>query len=232
MRKALQQMVIPLRVATVIAVAYLFYVFISRHTTQMHFFETSEKEDAAHAELARKFNDAYGGTDVKILQFYARDGALTEGKSTVICYGVVNAKTVTIEPAMSGIGPSLNRCVEVAPKRDTTYTLTAEGENGKKVSAALTIQLHADAELLPHINSFGVGKHLEENGKHIFLLAFTFENGKDVSIDPPVVPPIVDSAPFGQFYVEPEKTTTYTLTVTGKTGHKAQKKLTVEVKNL
>jgi hypothetical protein len=33
----------------------------------------------------------------------------------------------------------------------------------------------------------------------------------------------------GSFYVAPEKTTTYTLTVTGKYGHKATRSLTVEV---
>jgi len=149
----------------------------------------------------------------------------------VICYGVVNARSVTIDPPIPWVGVSSNRCVEAAPKRDTTYVLTAEGENGKKVSASFTIRLQADPDSLPRITSFGVANHIVEKGRDIYTLAFAFQNGKDVSIDPPVFSPIQDSAPFGQFFVSPDKTTTYTLTVTGKFGHKAEKELTVEVQD-
>jgi hypothetical protein len=109
--------------------------------------------------------------------------------------------------------------------------LTADGENGKSVSASFTIRVQADPDSLPRITSFGVARHVVEKGRHVYTLAFAFENGKDVSIDPPVFSPIEDSAPFGQFFVAPDKTTTYTLTVAGKFGHKAQKKLTIEVKD-
>ena len=227
MLKVLRQAKIPLRVAVVIALAYLLYVFLARHSAGKRFSEQPKASDAATSA----FDAAYGGTDVKILQFYARDGVLNEGKSTLICYGVLNAKSMTIEPPLSGVGVSLNRCVEAAPKRNTTYVLTAEGENGKTVSASFTIRLQADPDSLPRITSFAINKHIVEKGHHIYTLAFVFQNGKDVSIDPPVFSPIQDSAPFGQFFVSPDKTTTYTLTVTGKFGHKAQKKLTLEVKD-
>jgi hypothetical protein len=228
MLKVLRRAEIPLRVLVVIALAYLLYVFLARHSGQKRFSAQHTASDAASSA----FDAAYGGSDVKILQFYARDGVLYEGKSTVICYGVVNAKSVTIDPPIpQGIYASFNRCVEAAPKRDTTYVLTAEGENGKTDSASFTIRLRADPDSLPRITSFGIARHVVEKGRHVYTLAFVFENGKDVSIDPPVFSPIEDSAPFGQFFVAPDKTTTYTLTVTGKFGHKAQKKLTVEVKD-
>jgi hypothetical protein len=144
---------------------------------------------------------------------------------------VVNAKSVAIDPPIEGVYVALNRCVEAAPKRNTTYVLTAEGQNGKTVSASFTIRVQADPDSLPRIIAFGVAKHVVEKGRHVYTLAFAFQNGKDVSIDPPVFSPIEDSAPFGQFFVAPDKTTTYTLTVTGAFGHKAQKKLTLEVKD-
>src|ERR1035441_588210 len=227
MPKVLRNAEILLRVAAVIALIYLLYVFLVRHRAEKRFSGQHTASEAA----TRAFDAAYGGTDVKILQFYARDGVLYEGKSTMICYGVVNAKSVTMDPPMEAVYAALNRCVEAAPKRDTTYVLTAEGENGKRVSASFTIRLQADPDSLPRITSFGVARHTVEKGRHIYTLAFAFQNGKDVSIDPPVFSPIEDSAPFGQFFVAPDKTTTYTLTVTGAFGHKAQKKLTVEVKD-
>jgi|SRR5271157_1049247 len=227
MLKVLRRAEIPLRVAVVIALVYLLYVFLARHSAEKRFAARPTASDGATAA----FDAVYGGSDLKILQFYARDGVLYEGKSTVICYGVVNAKSVTIDPPTEGVSVSLNRCVEAAPKRDTTYVLTAEGENGKTASASFTIRVQADPDSLPRITSFAVAKHVVEKGRHIYTLAFAFQNGKDVSIDPPVFSPIEDSAPFGQFFVAPDKTTTYTLTVTGAFGHKAQKKLTVEVKD-
>src|SRR5271169_546839 len=215
MLKLLRYAEIPLRVAVVIALAWLLYVFLARHSGEKRIPAQPAAPDAAATSA---FDAAYGGTDVKIIQFYARDAVVFEGKSTVICYGVANARSVTIDPPISGVGVSLNRCVEAAPKRNTTYVLTAEGETGKKVSASFTIRLQADPDSLPRITSFGISRHIVEKGRHVYTLAFAFQNGKDVSIDPPVFSPIQDSAPFGQFFVAPDKTTTYTLTVTGALG--------------
>jgi hypothetical protein len=229
MRNVLRRAEIPLRVAVIVALAYLLYAFLARHSADRRF----SGQHAASSDAATSARDAaYGGAGVKILQFYARDGVLYEGKSTLICYGLANAKSVTIDPPFpQGAYVAFNRCVEAAPKRDTTYVLTAEGQDGKTVSASFTIRVQADPDSLPRITSFAINKHVVEKGRHIYTLAFAFQNGKNVSIDPPVFSPIEDSAPFGQFFVAPDKTTTYTLTVTGAFGHKAQKKLTIEAKD-
>src|ERR1017187_9947751 len=96
MLKVLRQAKIPLRVAVVIALAYLLYVFLARHSAGKRFSEQPKASDAATSA----FDATYGGTAVKILQFYARDGVLYEGKSTVICYGVVNARSAFIDPTV------------------------------------------------------------------------------------------------------------------------------------
>lgn len=221
---------IPLRVAAVVALAYLFYVYLARHTASNHWEATHKESNGLPSpEQRAKFDATYGGTTVKIIQFFARDAVLTEGEETPLCYGVVNAKTVKVEPAVSGIYPAINNCVSIQPEHDTTYTMTAEGNDGKIVTASLSLAVKPDVGNLPKITSFEVVKHSLDFGKNYYTIGFRFVNARQVSIDPPVFSPLDDSAPFGQFVVAPDATTTYTLTVTGAKGRKASKKLTVEV---
>lgn len=82
---------------------------------------------------------AYRGTDLKILTFYATKGAIAENHSTTICYGVLNAKSVRLDPPVADVYPALNRCISATPHRDTKYTLTAEGDDGKTATAEFTV---------------------------------------------------------------------------------------------
>jgi hypothetical protein len=226
MWQLLKRLAIPLRVAAVIALAYLLYVFLARHSTARHWAGSQGQTQAA---VDPKFDATYGGTAVKILQFYARDATIAEDQSTVICYGLLNAKSVRIEPPVEGVNVALSNCVTVQPEHDTRYTMTAEGNDGQTVTAAFTVAVKTDPQTLPRITAFQVVKHSLEQGHHYFTIAFRFENARRVSIDPPVFSTLEDSAPFGQFMVAPDVTTTYTLTVAGKKGRTAQKKLTVDV---
>ena len=214
------------RVATAIAFVYVSWVFLSRYWNNHHPPVTVRDEEQARrdAEFAR----TYGGTQVKITQFYAREGNLTEGSPTVVCYGVLNARSVKIVPDVDPVSPSLSRCVEVSPLHNTVYTLTAEGNDGRTVTESFELKVSADQETLPRVSYFRIASHKVERGKHIFGLTFAAKNGVEISVDPPEFPTL-HGAPNGQFFVAPEHTTTYTLTVTGKFGHKAQKSLTVEV---
>jgi hypothetical protein len=214
-----------LRLALLAAGLYLAGVFGNRLLEYRRRDFAKEREQAS---ANTTFLHTYGGTDVRILQFYARDGELVEGRSTVLCYGVLNAKAVRIEPAVEGVSPALSRCVEVAPLRDTRYTLTAEGAEGRTISEAFTLKVVPDAESLPRIKSFGIARRGMDRGRPYFVLSFTVENAETVDIDPPVIPTL-HHAPLGRFEVAPEKTTTYTLTVTGKHGHKVKKQVKVIV---
>jgi len=224
--KLLRRVAIPLRVVSALAAVYLLYVFLARHQATQRW--TARQQPPIPAKNS-VFEDAYGGTAVKIVQFYARDGTLTEGSGTVICYGVVNARSVRLDPAIADIWPSINHCLDAAPLAATRYTLTAEGNDGRTVSASFELQVKPDLASLPRITSFAVAKHTIERGRHYFLVTYTFENARQVSLDPPLFSPLTDSAPFGQFYASPDQTTTYTLTVTGKRGHQAQKQLTLVI---
>jgi hypothetical protein len=166
---------------------------------------------------------------VKITAFYARDGVVTEGGSTVLCYGVSNAKSVRLDPPVEKISPSLNRCIGVRPRGETRYTLTAEGSDEQAVSESVTIRVGADQSALPRITSFQIdGTKKDYSGQTVFSLSFGVQNAEEVSIDPPVFPTL-HGAPSGQFSVKPDRTTTYTLIVKGKNGHVARQRLTVRV---
>lgn len=209
-----------------VAIAYLAWIFVSRAMSTNRWTRQNQPDEKANSE----FNRIYGGTGVKILQFYARDVSMAQGTKSVICYGVLNAKTVRIEPKVEGVvSPSLNRCVEVYAEKATRFTLTAEGADGRTASESFELGVHADEATLPKITMFAVTKtERDYTGKWIFSLRFSAQNPEEVSIDPPVFRPLQRS-PMGSFYVAPEKTTTYTLTVTGKFGHKATRSLTVQV---
>lgn len=224
----LKRAAIPLRVAAIVMSVYLGYVLLARHTSTQHWEDRRKSAPQAPGRDA-EFNAAYGGTAVKILQFYARESAITEGQSTIICYGVVNAKSLRIDPPVDAVYPAINRCLTVEPERDTRYTLTAEGNDGQTATSEFTLAVKPDIANLPRITAFEVVKHSVELGRHYFTIAFRFENARTVTIDPPVFSTLEDSAPFGQFMVAPETSTTYTLTVAGKKGRKASKQLTVNV---
>jgi hypothetical protein len=65
-----------------------------------------------------------GGKELAIQNFYAVPGAIHRGQTVQLCYGVANAKTVTLEPQSNPVWPSYFRCVDVTPAKTTTYTLT------------------------------------------------------------------------------------------------------------
>jgi hypothetical protein len=209
--------------AAIVVVAYMALVMVNRRIADQQREQQRQQPDG-FAEFER----AYGGTAVKIVQFYSREGTLFEGSSTVLCYGLANARSVRIEPPVEGVSVSINNCVEVAPERDTRYTLTAEGNDGHVVSESFVLKVRPDPDTLPKITSFRITKHEIDHGRHIFSLAFSQRNGELVDIDPPAFPTL-HGAPNGSFYVSPGKTTTYTLTVTGKKSRQVRRQLTVEV---
>lgn len=128
------------RFALLIAVIYTAWVFTGRYLENRRL---RELHDSDQARRDAAFQQTYGGTAVKILQFYARDGSIVTGQTTVLCYGVLNAKAVTIEPAVEGAGVALNRCIEVKPRSSTRYTLTAEGNDGRSVSQSFLLEVRA-----------------------------------------------------------------------------------------
>jgi hypothetical protein len=119
-----------------LVVLYDAWVFYSRRQSAREVeSQRAEKEDAE----ARRTLDLLG--QLKILNLYAVPGVIERGKSTRLCYSVVGAKTVRMEPEVGDVYPALSRCLDISPKQDTEYTLFAQDEAGHSVSQKLTVQV-------------------------------------------------------------------------------------------
>ncbi|SRR5579884_3177388 len=122
-----------------IAALYVAWIFYSRH----------EREASAEAAIARQKqkeaqrvdNLIFGSGEIQFTTFGADNGVLRPGESTELCYGVVNAVRVEIDPPIEQAKPTYHHCVEIAPKKTTTYTIKATDAKGKTKSESLTIQV-------------------------------------------------------------------------------------------
>ncbi|HKV26218.1 MAG TPA: hypothetical protein VJN93_16600 [Candidatus Acidoferrum sp.] len=83
-----------------------------------------------------------GGKEFTILDFYASPREIRRGESAQLCYGVSNAKTVTLEPQTAAVWPSMARCVDVSPTKTTAYTLEIEDGAGHKKSQTVQLEVH------------------------------------------------------------------------------------------
>jgi hypothetical protein len=118
---------------------YLGWVFASRHLSNL---PPKARPDPELARRQAELDRIYGGSELKILQFYSVAAEVIEGDPVTVCYGVLNAKSVRIEPPVDGVGVALNRCVQAIPRRDTKYTLFAEGKDGAVLSQSIVIRTH------------------------------------------------------------------------------------------
>ncbi|MCL4522817.1 MAG: hypothetical protein M1453_09510 [Acidobacteria bacterium] len=125
-----------IHVAVLLAIAWIFY---SRWDADR---QIRERAAEKKREDDRRTVEMLGGDRFEILQFYASPGIVRRGERAQVCYGVSNAKAVRIEPrAEGGVWPSLARCVDVAPTKDTKYTLTIEDGKGNTKTATVEVKV-------------------------------------------------------------------------------------------
>ncbi len=100
-------------------------------------------KDTAEKQLSndRAALEQFGGKELAIQSFYATPGIVHRGESAQLCYGVANAKTVTLEPQSNPVWPSYARCVDVSPKKDTAYTLTVQDAAGNTKSQTVEVKV-------------------------------------------------------------------------------------------
>jgi hypothetical protein len=125
-------------VVTAIAVTYTAWVMVGRYVENRRLEESDQRRRAA---AMRALPPGLSGPELKILQFYAVPAELRQGEKARICYGVLNARSVRMEPDIETLSPALSRCFEVAPRATTRYTLTAEGQDGRLVSESFVLRL-------------------------------------------------------------------------------------------
>lgn len=118
------------------------WIFFSRWW-QNRAFENRVREERSEKqrEQDRATLEQMGGKALAIQTFYAIPAEIRRGQSVQLCYGVANAKTVTLEPQSNPVWPSYSRCVDVAPAKTTTYTLTISDASGNTKSQSLTVHV-------------------------------------------------------------------------------------------
>lgn len=124
-------------VVLLIVAIYVGWTFYSRSQA------AKEARDAAAAQKASRnkqvVDQIFGSGDVKLLNFSISQIHLKRGETAHLCYGVSNAVSVLIEPHVEDTKPSYNHCLEIAPKHDTTYTLTAKDKAGHIAKGSLSV---------------------------------------------------------------------------------------------
>lgn len=103
--------------------------------------EIKQKNAAERAAEDRRSIEALGGNRFEIIDFYSSPPAIQRGDTAKVCYGVSNAKSVRMEPEGGPTWPSAGRCLDVSPKKTTTYTLTAEDAQGHTITKTATVEV-------------------------------------------------------------------------------------------
>jgi len=167
---------------------------------------------------------------VKILQFYASSGEVAKGEAVTVCYGVENAQSVRMEPEVEQLRPALNRCFQVTPTTQTTYTLAAEGFDGSTATESFTVRVkpRASSAAPEHLIRFLTVSSTEIALGQTATLCYSAPDATSVSMEPNVKP--LEPAARFCLFVKPQQTTTYTLSATGPGGKTDKMSLTVTVR--
>jgi hypothetical protein len=135
----------PLLYSSAVLVAVLVgvvFVMISRWQDKRNIERQAAEERAEKQhEQDRMAVEQLGGKEFAILSFYASPKEIRHGESAQLCYGVANAKTVTLEPQLQPVWPSVAHCVDVSPNKSTTYTLTITDAAGQTQSEDMEVKV-------------------------------------------------------------------------------------------
>ncbi|MDE3196733.1 MAG: hypothetical protein KGN84_10340 [Acidobacteriota bacterium] len=158
---------------------------------------------------------------VKITHLYPSQAILPKGTSGTLCYGVENATKVELTPPVDEVWPAFTRCIAIAPKVKTTYTLTAYGANGSRDSKSVDVIVGAPP---PRLYDLSVNKIEVAAGEQV-TVCFKLENVKEVKASPGRL-----DRQYNCIFDNPKKTTTYRIEAIGGDGQEDSGSVTVKVK--
>jgi len=130
-------------IVLVAVAAYAAYVLISRYESNRAFERRKiEEQTEQRREDDRRAIEQLGGSELAVRALYISPAIIRRGEYAQLCYDVANAKTVTLDPPAGAVWPSHTRCINITPRKTTTYTLTIAGASGKTASQTVTLQVH------------------------------------------------------------------------------------------
>ena len=123
--------------------AYVAYVLVTRYESNRQFERRKiEKATEQRREDDRKAIEQLGGSELSIRGLYLSPESIRRGETAQLCYDVGNAKTVSLDPPEAEVWPSHSRCVNLSPKKTTTYTLTIADAAGHAASQSVELKVH------------------------------------------------------------------------------------------
>jgi hypothetical protein len=134
----------PFLYSSLLILAVALYVgwilFSRRQENRAYERQAAEAQAKKQHETDQAAIEQLGGSELAIQMLYATP-AIKRGETAQVCYGVANAKSVTLQPQTNPVWPSHNLCVDVKPTKTTTYTLAATGADGKTVSQDVKVEV-------------------------------------------------------------------------------------------
>lgn len=103
---------------------------------------------------------------LRILMFYPSDPAAPLGLPQTVCYGVVNAVKVRLDPPLAAASPSPSRCFSVTVDRPRILTLTATGKDGQEAVAAFRLGVKTPR---PVITSLQLSTFTPKSGEKVTM---------------------------------------------------------------
>jgi len=119
---------------------YVAYVLYARYESSKEYErQTKQRQAEQRREDDRLAVEQLGGAELAIRGLYVSPRAIHPGESAQLCYDVANAKTVILDPPAGEVWPSHSRCLNISPRKTTTYTLTIKDAAGKTVSQTVEL---------------------------------------------------------------------------------------------
>ncbi len=122
-----------------IALLYVGWVFYSRWQVNRDYEQRVAAREARKRQQDARDVELMGGDRFDILSFYASPSVIAAGQSTTACYSVSNAQKVRLDPSEAAVWPALSRCVQLSPRKTTTYTLTIVDAESHEKSATIKV---------------------------------------------------------------------------------------------
>jgi len=196
--------------AAAILLGYVGWIAESRWRQQDHASPARTNLQRASAGIPAELIP--NGPGVRIVNFYTGSREIDRGDHAVVCYSVLNASSLRLDPPVEDLKPSLNRCFAVTPERDTTYTLSALGADGSIASASFVVKVNPPP---PRIEMLSISAKEIRRGQP-FDMCYTVRNATALRLEPPAVPVTPDEKRCFHWY--PVQTTKFRLVATGEGG--------------
>ena len=196
---------------------------------------TAETEVAIAPAPERAPEPARPSSTPRVLRFSAFPDHVAPGESLGLCYEVANGTRARIDPDVGEVGALESECVQTRPSETTTYTLTAQSENGEPVRKTVLVRVGGDDVPRPasladraNIRIFTPRPGSIVTGRAI-ALCYAVSGALHARVDPGVGE-VSPANALTCLRVRPARTTTYQLTAYGRDGFAVRQQLVLVVR--